>query len=75
MTRFGKRFRSRTKRQIQVPIAMSLETLTAISDIAALIPNPSVAYTTPDATGGPTFTPVADQTGTTTRTVPLENRH
>ena len=38
-------------------------TITAVSDNTALIPNPSVTYTSPDATGTLTYTPVANASG------------
>ena len=44
-------------------------TVIAISDEPGLIPNPTVTYTSADATGTLTFTPVADQHGTATITV------
>src|SRR2546429_5092678 len=39
-------------------------TVTAASSNTALIPNPSVTYTTPSATGTLKYTPAADQNGT-----------
>src|SRR5207247_7252153 len=39
-------------------------TVTATSSNPALIPNPSVNYTSPNATGSLTYTPVADKFGT-----------
>ncbi|MBN02472.1 MAG: hypothetical protein CMJ77_25510, partial [Planctomycetaceae bacterium] len=47
--------------------------VTASSDTPGLIPNPTVTYTTPDATGSLAFTPVADQNGTATITVTVED--
>jgi hypothetical protein len=44
-------------------------TVTATSSNPALIPNPSVTYTSPDSTGSLSFTPVAGQSGTATITV------
>jgi hypothetical protein len=44
-------------------------TLTAISSSPTLIPNPIVKYTSPNATGTLTFTPVAGAMGTATVTV------
>jgi surface protein len=44
-------------------------TITATSSNVALIPNPTVTYTSPNATGSIGFTPVAAQTGTATITV------
>ncbi len=46
------------------PISVS-----AVSSNTGLIPNPSVNYSDPDATGSFSYTPVADQTGTATITV------
>ena len=44
-------------------------TVTASSSNTALIPDPTVVYTSPDATGSLKYTPVADQHGTATITV------
>jgi hypothetical protein len=44
-------------------------TVTATSSNPALIPNPVIAYTSPNATGTLTFTPSADAFGTATITV------
>ncbi len=44
-------------------------TITATSSNPALIPNPTVNYTSPGATGSLTFAPIAGQTGTATITV------
>jgi VCBS repeat-containing protein len=41
----------------------------ASSDNTALIPNPTVNYTSPNSTGSLTYTPVANQSGTATITV------
>jgi hypothetical protein len=43
--------------------------VTAVSDNPALIPNPTVTYFTPDATGSLSYTPVADKFGTAVITV------
>ena len=43
--------------------------VTATSDNTALIPNPGVTYSSPDATGSLSYTPVTDETGTATITV------
>ena len=45
----------------------------ATSDNAALIANPTVSYTTPDATGSLTYQPVANQYGTANITVTVHN--
>jgi len=47
--------------------------VTASSSKANLIPNPTVTYTTPEATGTLQFTPVPDQHGTATITVTVED--
>ena len=47
--------------------------VTAVSDNPGLIPDPTVTYASPDATGSIAFTPVADQFGTATITVTLED--
>jgi hypothetical protein len=47
--------------------------VTASSDSTGLIPNPSVTYTSANATGTIAFTPVADQSGTATITVMVED--
>ncbi len=44
-------------------------TVTAVSNNTALIPNPTVSYTSPSSTGSLVFTPVANQSGTATITV------
>jgi uncharacterized delta-60 repeat protein len=44
-------------------------TVTAVSSNPALIPNPSVTYTSPDATGTLSFTPVAGRNGAATITM------
>src|SRR5262249_345317 len=46
-------------------------TVTASSDTPGLIPNPTVTYSSPNATGTLTYTPVAGQSGTATITVTL----
>ena len=47
--------------------------VTATSSSTGLIPNPAVTYTTANATGSLAFTPVADQSGTATITVTVED--
>ena len=44
-------------------------TVTALSNNTGLIPNPTVTYTSPDATGTLTYTPVANASGTAVITV------
>jgi hypothetical protein len=44
-------------------------TVTATSSNTALIPNPTILYTSPNATGSLKYTPAADQFGTATITV------
>jgi hypothetical protein len=48
-------------------------TVTAVSSNPALIPNPSVNYSSPNATGSLTFTPVANANGTATITVSVND--
>jgi hypothetical protein len=48
-------------------------TVTATSDNTGLIPNPVVTYTSPNATGTLTFTPVAGQSGTALITVTVKD--
>ncbi len=48
-------------------------TATAISSNQGLIPNPTVTYTSPNATGRLTFTPVASANGTATITVTVND--
>lgn len=48
-------------------------TVTATSGNTALIPNPSVSYTSPNATGSLTFTPVAATSGFATVTVTVRD--
>ncbi|HEV3025396.1 MAG TPA: DUF4214 domain-containing protein [Pirellulales bacterium] len=48
-------------------------TITAASDNTALIPNPTVNYTSPNATGTLTYTPIAGATGTAHITVTVKN--
>ena len=43
--------------------------VTAVSDNTAVIPNPTVIYTSPNATGSLQYTPVADASGTANITV------
>ena len=47
--------------------------VTALSNNIGLIPNPTVVYNSPDLTGQLRFTPVADQFGTATITVTVED--
>ena len=47
--------------------------VTAVSSNTALIANPAVTYTSANATGSLAFTPVADQSGTATITVTVED--
>ncbi len=47
--------------------------MTATSNNLALIPNPTVTYTSPNATGSLTFTPVAGQSGSATVTVTVQD--
>ena len=48
-------------------------TVTAISSVPALILNPSVAYTSPSATGSLTYTPVANASGSAVITVTVND--
>lgn len=48
-------------------------TVTAVSDNPALIPNPTVTYTSPNATGTLRFTPVSNNSGTATITVTVND--
>src|SRR6185312_35701 len=48
-------------------------TITAASDNPSLIPNPTVSYASPAATGSLNFTPAANATGTATITVTANN--
>lgn len=58
-------------------IASSLKgavlTVTAVSSNTAIVPNPDVAYTSPNATGSISFTPVAAQTGVSAVTVTVSD--
>lgn len=47
--------------------------VTAVSSNPAIVPNPSVNYTSPNATGSLSFTPVANQSGTVTITVTVSD--
>ena len=47
--------------------------VTAVSDNTGLIPDPTVTYSSADSTGTLKFTPVADQFGTATITVTVED--
>jgi len=48
-------------------------TVTATSDNTSLIPNPTVTYTSPNATGSLTFTPAANTSGTANITVTVHD--
>ena len=48
-------------------------TVTAASSNPALVPNPTVSYTSPNTTGSLTFTPAADASGTVTVTVTVND--
>jgi len=48
-------------------------TVTAISDNTAVVPNPNITYTSPNATGMLTFTPVPDKWGTAKITVRVKD--
>lgn len=48
-------------------------TITATSSNPSLIPNPTVTYTSPNATGSLAFTPVANSSGTATITVTVND--
>src|SRR4029077_3650268 len=48
-------------------------TVTASSNNPGLIPNPTVTYTSPNATGSLAYTPVANQSGTATITVTVRD--
>jgi VCBS repeat-containing protein len=48
-------------------------TVSASSSNPGLIPNPTVTYTSPNPTGSLTFTPVANQSGTATITVTVQD--
>jgi len=48
-------------------------TITATSDNPALIPNPTITYTSPNATGTLTYQPVANQIGAATVTVTVKD--
>jgi hypothetical protein len=48
-------------------------TITATSSNPGLVPNPTVAYTSPDATGGLSFTPSANSNGSATITVTVND--
>lgn len=48
-------------------------TITAVSSNPDLIPHPAVVYSSPAATGSLTFTPVANQSGSTTITVTVKD--
>src|SRR5439155_14142891 len=48
-------------------------TVTAISSNPGLIPNPAITYTSPNATGSLSFTPVTNANGTATITVTVND--
>src|SRR5207249_4785515 len=48
-------------------------TVTALSSNTALVPNPTVTYTSPDASGTLSFTPVGGANGTATITVTVND--
>src|SRR5205807_1422838 len=48
-------------------------TVSAVSNNTALIPNPTVSYTSPNATGSLSYTPVANASGTATITVSVQD--
>lgn len=48
-------------------------TVTATSNNTALIPNPTVTYTSPNPTGSLSYTPVANQSGTATITITVQD--
>ncbi|MGC3961291.1 MAG: Ig-like domain-containing protein [Verrucomicrobiota bacterium] len=48
-------------------------TVTAVSSNPSLIPNPTVSYVSPSATGNLTFTPAANQSGSATITVTVDD--
>lgn len=48
-------------------------TITAVSSNPSLIPNPTVSYTSPNATGSLSFTPVANASGSATITVTVND--
>ena len=47
--------------------------VTALSNNTALIPNPTVTYTSPNATGSLSYTPVANASGTAIITVKVQD--
>ncbi|CAN5476402.1 hypothetical protein BH23BAC1_BH23BAC1_35070 [soil metagenome] len=51
------------------PFETQTLTITAASNNTALIPNPSIGYSSPSATGSLTFTPVANKSGSAVITV------
>ena len=55
------------------PLETQTLRVTATSDNTNLIPDPAVTYTSANPTGSLTFTPVADQSGTATITVTVED--
>ena len=55
------------------PLESEAVRITATSDNTALIPDPTVTYTSGESTGSLSFTPVANQSGTATITVTVED--
>jgi hypothetical protein len=55
------------------PLETQMLQVTAVSSNPGLIPNPAVAYTSPNATGTLTYTPVADQSGAAIVTVTVKD--
>ena len=55
------------------PLETQMLQVTAVSSNTGLIPNPAVAYTSPNATGTLTYKPVADQSGTAIVTVTVKD--
>ena len=55
------------------PLEAQVLTVTATSDNPGLIPNPPVAYTSPNAAGSLSYTPVANQSGTAVITVKVQD--
>ena len=47
--------------------------ITAVSDNPGVIPDPTITYYSPESTGILAFTPIADQSGTATITVTVED--
>jgi Bacterial Ig domain len=55
------------------PLENQTITITATSNNTLLIPNPTVSYTSPSATGSLTYTPVANQSGSAIITVTVRD--